>query len=353
MELLKNINDDYLSENHIKTITDKDIPNLFLLKYDRNKSNFKNEGIKQARGIILEKETNKIICYSLDKFENKDDLIELVKKDNITIDDWKFEDAIDGTQIRLYYYNSKWISTTARCISSKKSKWNYVKSFYELFVDVEDLINYELLNKDYTYTFILKHVENRIVSNVSKNELIHIHTRNNKTLEELDVDINISKPKQYKFSCYEDFMENLNKLDFESKGYVVKYNNNRYMFHSKEYEKIKELKGNHLNISYNYLELVKNNKLNDFLEYFPEFQIKFDNIIQNIDMLGFKLHNLYIQKNIKKEITLNDVQKDYRKILYQLHGKYINEKTIITKEVVINYIYESPIGYIVKLLKLK
>ena len=82
MELLKNINDDYLSENHIKTITDKDIPNLFLLKYDRNKSNFKNEGIKQARGIILEKETNKIICYSLDKFENKDDLIELVRDKN-------------------------------------------------------------------------------------------------------------------------------------------------------------------------------------------------------------------------------------------------------------------------------
>ena len=32
---------------------------------------------------------------------------------------------------------------------------------------------------------------------------------------------------------------------------------------------------------------------------------------------------------------------------------YINEKTIITREIVINYIYELPVGYIVKLLKVK
>ena len=55
----------------------------------------------------------------------------------------------------------------------------------------------------------------------------------------------------------------------------------------------------------------------------------------------------------KTVLSLNDVLKDYRKILYNLHGIYINEKTVITKEVVSNYIYELPIGYIVRLLKVK
>ena len=350
MDLLKNRKDSFLLDNHIKTVSDKDYPQLVLLKYDRNKSNVSDTAVKQARGIILEKDSDDVICYSLDKFENSDDLI---NTDDISIADWKFEDAIDGTQIRLYYYDSKWVSTTARCIDAKKSRWNYVKSFYELFSDVEDVINYELLNKDYTYTFILKHIENRIISNITKNELVHIHTRNNKSLEELDVDINISKPKQYEFESYDDFKKALDNLDFENKGYVVQCNDKRYMFSSKEYEEIKELKGNHLNISYNYLDLLKKNKLDVFLKYFPEFQIKFDNIIIKIDELGFKLHNLYMQKNVKKEITLNDIEKDYRKILYQLHGVYLNEKTVITKEVVINYIYELPIGYVVKLLKIK
>ena len=348
MNLLKNVNETFLKENHIKTLTDKDYPNLYLLKYSKDKSDLNVEGVKQARGIILEKETNNVMCYSLDKFEDKNDLI-----NTDDIDGWEFEDAIDGTQIRLYYYDSKWISTTARRIDSKKSKWNYVKTFYELFEDVEQLINYELLNKDYTYTFILKHIENRIVSSVTKNELIHIHTRNNKTLEEVDVDIKVPKPRKFQFVSFDDFITDINKLDFENKGYVVKCSNKRYMFQSKEYEEVRDLKGNHLNINYNYLELLKNNKLDDFLGYFPEFQIKFQSVIQKIDELGVKLHNLYIQKNIRKEITLNDISKDYRKILYNLHGVYINERTVITKEIVTNYIYELPIGYIVRLLKVK
>ena len=348
MNLLKNVNETFLKENHIKTLTDKDYPNLYLLKYNKDKSDLNVEGVKQARGIILEKETNNVMCYSLDKFEDKNDLI-----NTDDIDGWEFEDAIDGTQIRLYYYDSKWISTTARRIDSKKSKWNYVKTFYELFEDVEQLIDYELLNKDYTYTFILKHIENRIVSSVTKNELIHIHTRNNKTLEEVDVDIKVPKPRKFHFVSFDDFITDINKLDFENKGYVVKFSNKRYMFQSKEYEEVRDLKGNHLNINYNYLELLKNNKLDDFLDYFPEFQIKFQSVIQKIDDLGLTLHDLYIQKNVKKEITLNDVFKDYRKILYNLHGIYINEKTVITKEVVSNYIYELPIGYIVRLLKVK
>ena len=348
MDLLKNVNETFLKDNHIKKITDKDYPNLYLLKYDKDKSDFNVEGVKQTRGILLEKETNNILCYSLDKFEDKNNLINV---DDIK--EWEFEDAIDGTQIRLYYYDSKWISTTARRIDAKKSKWNYVKTFYELFKDVEHLIDYELLNKDYTYTFILKHIENRIVSSVTKNELIHIHTRNNKTLEEVDVDIKVPKPRKFQFLSFDDFITDVSKLDFENKGYVVKCNNKRYMFQSKEYEEVRDLKGNHLNINYNYLELLKNNKLDDFLDYFPEFQIKFQSVIQKIDDLGLQLHDLYIQKNVKKEITLNDVFKDYRKILYNLHGIYINEKTVITKEVVINYIYELPIGYIVRLLKVK
>jgi hypothetical protein len=350
MDLLKNRNDSFLLDNYIKTASDTDYPQLILLKYDKTKSNVSDNAVKQARGIILEKDSDNVICYSLDKFENSQ---ELINDDNISITDWKFEDAVDGTQIRLYYYDSKWISTTARCIDAKKSRWNYVKSFYELFSDVEHVINYDLLNKNYTYTFILKHIENRIISNITKNELIHIHTRNNETLEELDVDINIPKPTQYNFVSYDDFKKDLDNLDFEKKGYVVKCNDKRYMFSSKEYEEIKDLKGNHLNISYNYLDLLKKNKLDIFLKYFPEFQIKFDNIKKNIDELGFKLHNFYMQKNVKKEITLNDIEKDYRKILYQLHGIYLNEKTIITKEIVINYIYELPIGYVVKLLKIK
>ena len=348
MELLDNLNNDFLEKNFIKKLSDKDNPNIYLLKYDKEKSNTESIAVKQARGIILENNTNKIVCYSLNKFEDND----LIKKEDF--DKWEFEEAIDGTQIRLYYYNDEWNVTTARRILAKNSKWNYVKTFYELFKDVEHMINYGIVNKNYTYTFILKHIENRIISSVKKNELYHIHTRNNKTLEEFDEDIGIKKPLKFKFDSYDAFNEQLNELDFENKGFVVTYDSKKYMFNTKDYDKVKELKGNHLNINYNFIDLYRNDKLSEFLLYFPEYQLKFNDVERNIEILGNEIHNLYILKNVHKKIKLSNLKKNYRIILYYLHNIYITNKTVITREIVLEEIYKNiSIYLLLNLLKFK
>ena len=349
MELIKNLNNDFLHENHIQKINDKKFPDLTLFKYSKEKSNFEKVEVNQARGIILNK-TNDIICYSLNKFNNKDN-----KDNNYFNNIWNeciIEEAIDGTQIRLYYYNNEWQVTTARRILADNSKWNYVKTFQELFNDVKENINYTLLNKDYTYTFILKHIENRIVSNIKKNELIHIHTRNNKTCEEVNVDINVKKPCVYHFDSYEELLKDLNNLTFETKGYVLKYQDERYMFISEEYNKVKNLKGNHLNKLYHYYDLIKKQQLDKFLLYFPEYKIIFSNIQNDLNYFINKIHNLYLDVNIKKSVKLNEIQKEFRKTIYDLHGIYLKDKTIITFDIVKDYIYKLHPGLIVKLIKI-
>ena len=71
MDFIKNFNNDFLNENHIKKLNEKKLPNLTLYKYSKDKSNFGKKEINQARGIILN-DNNDIICYSLNKFNNKD-----------------------------------------------------------------------------------------------------------------------------------------------------------------------------------------------------------------------------------------------------------------------------------------
>jgi hypothetical protein len=349
MEFIKKLNDYYLIENHIKKINNKKFPELSLFKYSKDKSNFETVDVRQARGIILNRDNN-IICYSLNKFNNREN------KDHKHFNSiWKeciIEEAIEGTQIRLYYYNNEWQVTTARTILAENSKWDYIKSFQQLFNDVNKHIDYNLLNKDYTYTFILKHIENRIISNIKKNELIHIHTRNNKTCDELNVDINIKKPTVYHFNNYEDLINDLESLTFESKGYVLKYKDERYMFISNEYNKIKNLKGNHLNKLYHYIDLIKKSELEEFLIYFSEYNIIFNNVKNDLNNFINKIHNLYLNVNIHKSIKLNEIQKDFRKTIYDLHGIYLKNKTIITFDVVKDYIYNLNPGLIVKLIKI-
>jgi len=341
MNLLNNL--DNLSELNIKTITDKNLSNLYLLKYDREKSDFNNDSVLEARGIILEKNTNKVVCYSLNKMNTNFD------EKNVKWENCKIYEVIDGTQIRLYYYNDEWNVTTARCIDAKKSSWNYMKNFYELYKDVE--LDTSELNKDYTYTFILRHIENRIVSNITKNELIHIHTRNNKTYEEINEVINCKNQNELYFENFEDFKKELKNSTFDTRGYVIHYENKKYLFETDEYKYVKELKGNHRNITYQYIDLLKKEKYEEFLEYYPEKKLLFTNVENELKELSNQIHSLYIKKNIKKEITFNDIPKEFRKLMYNLHNIYITERTIITRDIILEYLKEQSPGFIVNLLK--
>ena len=342
MNILNNL--DKLAELKIKKITDKS--DLYLLKYDRDTSDFTNKAVNEARGIILENITNKIICYSLNKM-NKD------FDDNVVNwSDCKVYEAIDGTQIRLYYYDDEWNVTTTRCINAKTSSWNYMKSFYELYNDVKvDVTN---LNKDYTYTFILKHIENRIVSKITKNELIHIHTRNNKTFEEVDENIeNIKQPIKFEYENYEDLKKDLKNSTIDTRGYVIHYENKKYLIETDEYKYVKELKGNHRNITYQYIDLVRKNKYDEYLEYYPEKKILFDSVKSELTGLSILLHDYYMKKNIKKEIKFNDIPVHLRKIIYNVHSIHINERKIITRDIIYEYLHEQSPGYVINILKQK
>lgn len=315
---------------------------LCLLKYKKT-ADFSIPLINECRGIILDKNTNNIVCYGLNKM-SKD-------FDKTKLSECIVEDAIDGTQIRLYYFEDKWVVTTARCFTAERSRWNYVKSYLELFNDVKHLIDFSKLNKENTYTFILRHIENRIVEEITENTLYHIHTRNNKTLEEVEEDIGVKKPTTYKFDSFEDLEHELNYFTYNNMGYVIRYENKRYMFHSKEYDEIKELKGNNYNIKYHYFDLKKKNKLEDFLIYFPEYKILFEEVVKEFISLCEKIHSLYLQKFIKKEIEFKDMEKEFTHIVYHLHGIYRETGNKTTIGVVRDYINILHPGYILKLIK--
>ena len=72
------------------------------------------------------------------------------------------------------------------------------KSFAELFEECKNsngvLGNYDTLNKNYCYGFVICHVENRIVKKYEENKLYHVLTRNLDNLEIINIDINVQKP---------------------------------------------------------------------------------------------------------------------------------------------------------------
>ena len=113
MNLHKFINtQDDKSFNNIKNIftntpyfliikEDSIYPDLYMLCYDRDKSDLTIPFVQECRGIILEKETNKIVCHILPK------MIQLnLQDDNLEL---KIKDAIEYNKPIEYTNNYEWV----------------------------------------------------------------------------------------------------------------------------------------------------------------------------------------------------------------------------------------------------
>merc|ERR1712166_693989 len=146
---------------NLKVKEDNDNNNLYMLCYKRNNLNKDISFINECRGIILEKDTNKVVCYTLPKINKvnimDEEIINKINnsiKDNSEIEnnfDWntiKVEESIDGSHIRLYYYGDKWCISTTRMVDASKSRWGNRKSYYEMFMDAYNNIKNDKFNFD-------------------------------------------------------------------------------------------------------------------------------------------------------------------------------------------------------------
>ena len=139
-----------------------------ILEYNPEQKKYFYEFLRFFRGMIYNKKTKKIVCYGLDGKLNINDF-----KENNNYNDITIEESIDGTLINLFYDNNQWNVSTKGSINAKKSYWYSNQSFYNLFIEAwnkyysnldETNTNFDELNKEYCYSFVLMHPNNQIVT---------------------------------------------------------------------------------------------------------------------------------------------------------------------------------------------
>jgi len=298
-----------LNNLHVKDDTSSST-NLYMIYYSFGQD-LPQAWMRQCRGIILEKETNRIVCYTFDK--NYDSITELEPNYN------RIEELIDGTQIRLFFYNGEWRCATTRCIDAKKAYWFSDKSFFDMFGEAATAIGFDLnkLDKACCYAFVLCHPENRIVVKYEKPALYHVLTRNMNTLQETECDIGVAKPRRY------------DSLPASGIAIIVDRNGRRMKVQDDKYKLMKELRGNGNNLFFRYLELRKDGLVDQFLEYYPEYEKKIEEYQREFANMTSEIYKLYVSKHITHGIT-DETPKHMKHILYMLHGNYLRTGRKIT-----------------------
>lgn len=200
----------------------------YIFNYETTNCDYRDPIVQEARGIILEIDEEKgsivVICWPFRKFGNYQEGY----VDEIDWDSAKVQEKVDGSIIKLYFYDNQWTWATNAMIDAKDAYLpDTEKTFYDLIQKCNNYKNipFDLLNKNYTYLFELTTKENKVVISYSDDQLYHIGTKNNLIGEEININIGIIKPKEYKLNSLEACIDAAKSLNFEKKvtqeGFVV------------------------------------------------------------------------------------------------------------------------------------
>jgi hypothetical protein len=319
-----------------------------------------------CRSVILNS-ANNVVGFAPPKSISSDIFIKMYPEKN---DNLFAQEFIEGTMINAFWdptigLSGSWEISTRNTVGATSSffKGTNKKTFRDMFLEAakESNLVLERLNKDFCYSFVLQHPDNRIVvpfktpvlylvalyniQTVDGNILVYSHLMDN--VKQFDWGpANIKFPQTYTWNTYSELIEKYASMNtsYDVLGVVV-YNNQtgeRMKIRNPVYEQVRNLRGNQPKLQYQYLSLRKEGRVSDFLKFYPENKKEFSSFRDQIHLFTNTLFSNYISCYIKKERPLMEFSEQYRTHMFNIHKIYTDElrekKLFVNNTVVIKYV---------------
>lgn len=327
---------------------------LTLIKYDKKNVSYDNiSSYGLFRSLIFK--GNKLLSFAPPKSHS---VLPIMKENKFV-----YEDFIDGTMINVFHDGNTWRLATRSIIDADTSFYISADSatqreytFKDMFYEALHVSNMKLdkLDYRYCYSFVLQHPKNRIVTPIHQiqlylvaaysidenNNVQTVEIRNNPEIEIMFRKTTVMIPLQYNFPSLHDAIQVFasSKTSYIIQGVVIYCGGKRFKMRNGNYNYVRKLRGNQAKLQYHYYCLLKENKVNEFLYYYPELQKQFNMIQNELNTFTMNLLNEYVNCFIKKQIQHSACSNQFKQHLYNLHGLYINYCTQINVNVVLNYI---------------
>jgi hypothetical protein len=294
------------------------------------------------------------------------------------------EEFIDGTMINVFWSEvaNEWVVSTKSNIGanshffvfpmSTAAKSEHTKTFYDMFTEALCGFDLNVLDKSLSYSFVLQHPMNRIVSPVTRPTLyiVGIYRLNGDQVIPVDVQSYpgfqygspIRKPQRYEASSYEELEQRFAGKNpqaptpYNVMGIVIKHqaSGQRTKFRNPAYEYVKALRGNNPRLDYRYLELRQSNRVKEFLLYYPECAPSFSEYRNKIHTFTNHLYKNYVDCYILKKNKLSYFSTQYKTNMYNLHQLYFNtykpNNQYITHSAVVKFVNSLSITLLLHLM---
>jgi hypothetical protein len=340
-----------------------------IIRYD--KSVLSNDLIPSyglCRSIIVN-DRNKVVAYSPSKSMPFDTFKE--KYPDNSHQQLTAQEFVEGTMINVFWDDTIGLaggweiatrnSVGANCVFFQSKS---AKTFRTMFLEAaaENNLILNNLSKQYCFSFVLQHPDNRIVTPFKKPQLYliaayyinhisdyDIEVYNNKLSAIKDFDwtnTTIKFPEVFTFTNYDELINKYASMNtpYNIMGVVIINEDTveRTKIRNPVYTEIKALRGNQPKLQYQYISLRKQGKVKDYLTYYAEHKGAFNEFKSQIHNFTNMLTANYIACYIKKENPLLQFPTQYRTHMFKIHQTYINEllkqKLYVNRTMVINYV---------------
>ena len=330
----------YLKEHGIdKTAEDfnlihKDYNDKFLLKYNMIESDFSKQEVRESRGLILEKETYRVLSMNFIRFFNYGDPM----CDKIDWNSSLIQEKLDGSLIQLYYHNGKWcVSTSGMAEGEGEVNNKPGLTFKDLFWETTKLKNTNIkddyhLHPDLIYIFELTTPYNIVVTPHTESNIRLLTVRNRNKYINLkeypyehvceigkSLKVPVVKVFDFKNKNIQTLLNTFKDMPYSEEGYVVvdKFWS-RIKIKNPKYLVVHRLKGR--SCGHNILDIIKLNEIDEFISTIPERKEELLDLKEKYDILLIKLKETWKNIDKPKNITREE-RKKYAERVFKICNK--------------------------------
>ena len=305
-----------------------------LLKYDQlvSPTIMSIPEVQECRGIVLEKDTWKVLSCSFFKFFNSEE-------SNAHKIDWDTAhvlEKLDGSLITIYHYNGVWCTaTTGTALGEGEVNNKLGTTFNQLFWNVVSEkydFKKENLNELFCYVFELTTPYNIVVKPHGESAATLLMARNLVTLEEVPFEaltgiadlLGVPRVKSYDLNAKNvgALLRTFENMVWSDEGYVVMDANfNRVKIKNPAYVAVHGLKNK--TAEYNIIEIIKTNEIEEFGAVFPDRKKEIFSLKENYDNLIEKLEFVWEElKPLKPKNITPEEKKHYAKSVFEVTDKH-------------------------------
>ena len=315
---------DYINEFKRNHVTFRKYPDNDLMIIKRKFGSDYSEDkfwLNYCRGLVINYKTNNVVFIPPMKSREVQTIEQLHQHSSSPVN------LVDGTMVNLFNVNNQWLTSTRSNIGCT-NQWNQGTNFSEMFDQCSQSLKYDSLNKEFTYSFVMRHKKNRLTSVVKANELVLVEVYHK--LQRLN-----DLPTNEGYLTINEWIP-----DELTKGLTLYKDNIRYKWLTIEHKFIEMIKPNTNNPCLNYLTLRNSGHLTSYLKIFPEKRFEFNKYREKLHNITVIIYQYYTGVFIHKQIDKKDIPFALKPLLYEIHGLYLKDKQGISWERVKQYMYD-------------